>query len=99
MVDAHRFCVLSGSLHNWKIDRLRTHRSLAGRKVSAKRMTFELGMSQKTPQIGMAFELNAEHVERFALRPVRAFPHIDHAVDCWVFARHRRFDAHAMLVR
>ena len=99
MIDAHRFGVFLGAFDHGQIDRLGAHGALAGREVASQRMTFKLRMRQNAAQIRMALELNSEHVERFALRPVRALPHIDDAVDRGILAGHRRLDAHAMFVR
>ena len=54
-----------------------------GGKSRRKRMSFELRMRQNSPQVRMAFELDAEHVERFALGPVGAFPDVDGADRSW----------------
>ena len=70
-----------------------------GGKSLRKGMSLELRVRQDAPQIRMAFELDSEHVERFALRPVRAFPDVDGAVDGGILGRDGRLDPHTVLVR
>ena len=99
MRQAHRLRIFFRAFDDRQVDRLRAHRALARRKIFSQRMPFKLRMRQDAPQIGMSFELDPEHVESFALRPVRAFPDVDGGVDRGIFGRNRRLDPHAMLVR
>ena len=43
-------------------------------------MSLERIVHQDAPQIGMSLENDPEHVEAFALEPIRRAPHSDHAV-------------------
>ena len=83
MRQAHRLRILPRPFHDRKIDGLGAHGALAGREVPSQRVSLELGMRQNATQIRMAFELDPEHVVRFAFGPVRSFPDIDHTVDRW----------------
>ncbi len=48
--------------------------STAERIVLAKRVGCKLHRHENAPQVGMAVESDAEHVENFALHPIRAGP-------------------------
>src|ERR1700722_18715786 len=64
--------------------------------VLAQRMSFERIVHQDAPQVRMALEDDPEHVEAFALEPVRRAPHSNHAVDPGLGPVHCNLDADAM---
>src|SRR6266481_1374591 len=59
-------------------------------------MTFERIVHQDAAQVGMASEIDSEHVETFALEPVRSAPVTDHARHPKVTSLDRDFDAEPM---
>src|SRR5580700_8455845 len=64
--------------------------------VLAQRMSLERIVHQDAAQVGMSLEDDAEHVEAFALEPVRRAPNSNHAVDPRIGAVDANLDADAM---
>src|SRR6188474_54602 len=67
------------------------------RIVLALRMSLPVFRHQDPPPVGMSREVHAEHVEHFALEPVRRGPHRGHRRDRLVLG-YPGFHAHAMAV-
>src|SRR5260370_39838836 len=93
-----------GSLRgaNWVYDRIdfRNDRlALVVDVVLAQRMPFERIVHQDAAQVGMAPEIDSEHVEAFALEPVRRAPVADDARDPEIAGLDAYFDAEAMTER
>src|SRR6266404_7041482 len=64
--------------------------------VLAQGMAFKRIVHQDAAQVGMAPEIDSEHVEAFALEPVCRAPIADHARDPEVSSFNGDFDAEAM---
>src|SRR5579875_749787 len=67
------------------------------RIVLAQRIALEGVIKQDPAQVGMAAEFDAEHVEAFALQPIRRFPFAIQTVGPGVLARHRHLVPQAMV--
>src|SRR5579862_9561760 len=59
-------------------------------------MSLEGIVHQDAAQVGMSLEVDPEHVEAFALQPVRRAPYSDHAVDPRIGPVDANLDADAM---